>query len=212
MLHGGLRVCHSAQESFSNFPGSNARSMALYFHRETEFSASSFRHLSNGRRLALGSAISVPQRGEKPCSGPAGPRGSPDLPRIFQPMRAHVLPLSVDLYMHSRRKSKSACRLLPSQRKLHSNPTEQPLSPRSMQSAANRRRDSTFSRVISLPNSTAHAPEIETSGCPRTPVTASVRPPRAARQPPPQLPGIVLGRTVLVPQVRQTTAPRCKER
>ena len=142
-------ACGSAterQESFWNFPVRTPDRLLRCFRREREFFASSFRRLSNGRRLAPGSTRRhVQGQRRKLCSGPAGPRGSA---RSAANHPARYAPKSCrrpwTCTFHFRKKSRSACRLLPSRRKLRSNPTAQPRSLQSMQSAANRRPDSTF--------------------------------------------------------------------
>src|SRR2546430_1289251 len=115
-------ACGSAterQESFSNFPVRTPDRLLLCYRREREFFASSFRRPSNGRRLAPGSTRRHDQaQRRKLCSGPAGPRGSA---RSAANHPARYAPSSCrrpwTCTFHSRKKSRSACRLLPSRRK-----------------------------------------------------------------------------------------------
>src|SRR6267378_488092 len=136
----------SSRKSFSDFLARTPNRSLRCFHREREFFASSFLHLSNGRRLAPGSARKHdPARRRKLCLSSAGPRGSARSAANHPALCASTScrrPWTCTF--HSRRKSRSACRLLRTQRRSRSNLTAQPRSPQSMQSSVNRRWDSTF--------------------------------------------------------------------
>ncbi len=163
------------RKSFSDSPARMPDRSLRCFHREREFFASSFRRLSNGRCLASGSARRHdPARQRKPCLGRAGPRGSARS-AANPPARCTSTPCRRPrtCTFHSRRKSKSACRLLPSRRKSRSNPTAQPRSPQSMRSAANQKWDSTF------------APHHWSSKCLRPRFRNRKLPAARARPPPP---------------------------
>jgi len=102
MLHGGCASATSSRKSFFGFPGSNARSIAPVFFivKENFLPALSSIFRTEDASLLV-RPVSMTQRGdEKLCLSFCGStRIRPICRESSSPMRVHVLPPSVDLYI-----------------------------------------------------------------------------------------------------------------
>src|SRR6266436_1883937 len=183
------------------------------FRRETESFASSFLHLSNGKRLAPRSARKRdPAPPRKPCSRHECPRG---FARSAANPPARCVSTSCrrrwTCTFHSRKRLTSACPLHLNPRKSRSHPTAQPQWPQSTRSPANRRWDSRFApRHSSSRRCRQHSRKrkVPVVRARRSQPARALR--EAARSSATAAPGITLGRTVWARQARQT--PELKHR